>query len=143
MMRLAVSAVVAGAACLTLVNPVTFTRSLGAPTLPARADNCPVEIYEDGQPFAKAHKLLGHVVVEWSATQLKEQGIDKALRTLKNAACDVGAHAVINMRALPRGFNEGMIYEGDVVALLDDQGEPLLGKATGTAESHGGIAPQP
>jgi len=144
MMRLVVSVVVvAGAACLTLVNPVTFTREHGAPTLPARADNCPVEIYDEGQAFEKAHKLLGHVVLEWSATQFKEQGADTALRTLKNAACDVGAHVVINMRALPRGFNEGMIYEGDLVALLDDKDDPLRGKATGTVESHGGIPPQP
>ncbi len=138
--------VVAGCAgCITTVNPVLFTRETGAPTLSSRADNCPVDVIDDGTRFDRPHKLLGHVVLEWSASQLKDQGADKALRTLMNAACDVGAHVVINMRALPRGFNEGMIYEGDLAVLLDEKGDPLEGKATGTAVSHGGTddAPTP
>lgn len=125
--------------CITTVNPVVFTRETGAPTVESRADNCPVDIVDDGTKFDRPHKVLGHVVLEWSAGQMKDQGPDYALRTLKTAACEQGAHAVLNMRALPRGFNEGMIYEGDLAVLLDENGEPLTGKATGTAVSHGGI----
>ena len=44
------------------------------------------------------------------------------------------------MRALPRGFNEGMIYEGDLAVLLDENGDPLQGKSTGTASSTSGVA---
>lgn len=131
------------AGCITTVNPVVFTRETGAPSLPSRADNCPVDVVDDGTPFKRPHKLLGHVVLEWSASQMKDQGPDYALRTLKSAACEQGAHAVINMRALPRGFNEGMIYEGDLVAVLDENGEPLQGKTTGTASSGSDVTQAP
>jgi hypothetical protein len=138
MNRSIVVVVAALAACITTVNPVRFTRETGAPTLPSRADNCPVDIVDDGTKFTRPHKLIGHVVLEWSATQMKDQGPDYALRTLRSAACEQGAHVVINMRALPRGFNEGMIYEGDLAVLLDENGDPLQGKMTGTSVSHGG-----
>lgn len=127
-------------ACATTVNPVVFTREFAAPTLASRADNCPVDVVEEGNAFDRPHKLLGHVVLEWSATQMKEQGPEYAYKTLKAAACEQGGHAVINLRGLPRGFNEGMIYEGDIVALLDEHGEVLTGKATGTAASHEGTS---
>lgn len=136
-------AVAACAGCITTVNPVVFSRETGAPTVPARADGCSVDVVDDGAKFDRPHKLLGHVVLEWSASQMKDQGPDYALKTLKSAACEQGAHVVLNMRALPRGFNEGMIYEGDLAVLLDEKGDPLQGKATGTAASHGGADDPP
>ncbi len=144
MMRVAVSvplvfgALASVAGCITTVNPVSFTRDTGAPTVEPRADNCPVDVIDDGTRYTRPHKVLGHIVLEWSANQVREQGPDYALRTLKSAACEQGAHVVLNMRALPRGFQEGMLYEGDIAVLLDDNGEILQGHATGTSVSHSG-----
>lgn len=125
--------------CITTVNPVTYVRDTGAPTVPARADGCAVDIVKDGAVFDRPHKVLGHLSLEWSQSRIESQGAEGALRTLKSAACEEGAHVVLNMRALPRGFKEGMLYEGDLAVLLDDNGDPMTGKSTGTAVSHGGV----
>ncbi len=133
--------VVAAGACMTLINPVKIQRAPGAPVLEARDDGCSVEIVDDGTPFTKPHQELGTIVLEWSATQMKDQGPEAALKTLRAAACEAGAHVVLQMRALPRGPNEGMVFDGTLAVLLDDKGQPLVGKATGTALSHGGTQP--
>ncbi len=138
MKQVSLLAVVLAASCITTVNPVTFKRETGAPTLPERADGCAVEIYEDGQTPERAHKILGRAELSWSATQMKEQGPEYAMKTLRTAVCENGGHYLVNMRALPRGFNEGMLYEGDVAVLVDEQGEPITGQATGTSVSHDG-----
>ena len=46
---------------------------------------------------------------------------------------------MLHLRALPRAFNEGMLFEGVLVVLLDSKGEPLVGRATGTAQSGPGL----
>lgn len=43
------------------------------------------------------------------------------------------------MRALPRGFNEGVLYEADLAVLLDEKGEMLIGAATATSSSSGEV----
>ena len=130
--------VVSAAACITTVNSVKYERFTGAPVLQARGEGCSVDIVDDGTKFDRPHKEMGSVVLEWSATQMREQGPDYAMKTLRTAACEEGAHVVLNMRALPRGFNEGMVFEGVLAVLLDENGEPLAGKMTGTSVSHSG-----
>ncbi|MDP2344446.1 MAG: hypothetical protein Q8O67_26045 [Deltaproteobacteria bacterium] len=133
-----VAVVVAG--CITTVNPVKYDRFTGAPVLQPRGEGCYVDIVEDGTKFTKPYKEMGTLVLDWSANQMKEQGSEYALKTLRTAACEEGAHAVIHMRALPKGFNEGMLYEGVLVVLLDENGDPLAGKSMGTSASHSGTA---
>jgi hypothetical protein len=135
---LVVVVAVASSACITTVNPVKYERFVGAPVLQPRGEGCYVDIVEDGTEFKKPHKEMGTVVLDWSVNQMKEQGPDYAMKTLRTAACEEGAHAVVHLRALPKGFNEGMLYEGILAVILDENGDPLAGKTTGTATSHSG-----
>lgn len=129
----------ATAACATLVNPVSFTSEPDAPILEPRPDGCSVEISDENGPPARPHKVIGRLELSWSATRIKEQGAEGALKTLRTAACEHGGHYVLNMRALPRGFNEGVMYEADLAVLLDEKGEMLIGAATATSSSSGEV----
>lgn len=121
--------------CLTTVNPVVFRPDTDAPALPERAEGCAVEIYDENQQPARPFKTFGHIELSWSQQQLTEQGPEGALKTLKLAVCERGGHYIVNMRALPRGFKEGMLFEGDVAYIVDDDGQPLMGVASGSATS--------
>lgn len=126
-------------ACATTVNPVKVERLIGAPVLEPRAEGCSVDIVEEGTAYAKASREVGTVSLAWSTAQMREQGQAYAYKTLSTATCEAGAHAVLHLRALPRAFNEGMLFEGVLVVLLDSKGEPLVGRATGTAQSGPGL----
>lgn len=131
--------VVTAGACATLVNPVTFTSEPGAPTLEPRPDGCSVEISDENGPPPRPHRLIGRLELSWSPDRIKEQGAEGALKTLRTAACEHGGHYVLNMRALPRGFNEGVLYEADLAVLLDENGDMLIGAATATSSSSAGV----
>ena len=106
--------------CLTALNPVRFTPVMDAPVLAERAEGCAVEIIEQGQTLARPHRVIGHVVLEWSGEQQRDQGLQGAQKTLRQAVCERGAHFIVDFRALPRGFGSGVLYEGDIAVLLDD-----------------------
>lgn len=124
-----------GPGCITALNPVVYERALGAPQVPARPDGCAVIILDENEHADRPTKTLGRITLEWSANQMKDQGQEKALETLKAAACENGAHYVLDMRALPRGYQQGMVFEGDLAVLVDEKGEPMQGHTTGTASS--------
>jgi hypothetical protein len=126
-------------ACITTVNHVDFKPAIGAPTLPERAEGCAVEIFDENQTPPRPHQVLGRLELSWSAQQVKEQGPDYAMKTLKTAVCERGGHYLLGMRALPRGYNEGMLFEGEIAVITDDDGNPLQGVATGTASSSDGV----
>jgi len=128
-----------GGACATLVNPVAFTSEPGAPTLEPRPDGCSVDISDENGPPPRPHRVIGRLELSWSPDRIKEQGAEGALKTLRTAACEHGGHLVLNMRALPRGFNEGVLYEADLAVLLDEKGEMLIGAATATSSSSGDV----
>ncbi len=130
---------VATVACATLVNPVVFISAADAPLLEARPEGCTVEITDENGPPPRPHRVIGRLELSWSADRIKEQGAEGALKTLRTAACEHGGHYVTNMRALPRGFNEGVLYEADLAVLLDEKGELLIGAATATSSSTGGL----
>jgi hypothetical protein len=127
------------AACLTTVNPVTFKPDADAPTLPERAEGCAVEIYDENEKPARPYKTFGHIELSWSQQQLTEQGPEGAMKTLKLAVCERGGHYIVNMRALPRGFKEGMLFEGEVAYIVGADGQPLMGVSSGSATSKAGV----
>jgi hypothetical protein len=121
--------------CLTVINPVTFALAADATTLPARPDGCFVEVSDENTPPTRPYQIVGRLTLDWDATRMREQGEAGALKTLKSSACEYGGHFVMNMRALPRGFAQGVIYEADLAVLLDEQGHPVIGTQTNTASS--------
>ena len=125
--------------CITTINPVTYKRDTGAPVMPERPEGCAVEIFDENQTAPRAVKVLGRVELAWSQDQVQEQGQDYAMKTLKAAVCEQGGHYILNLRALPRGFRQGMLFEGDVAVIVDDAGVPLQGVATGTSSSSDGV----
>lgn len=122
-------------ACLTFINPVTFALAADTASLPARPDGCFVEVFDENTPPTRPHRIIGRLTLDWDATRMREQGEAGALTTLKSSACEYGGHFVMNMRALPRGFAQGVLYEADLAVLLDEQGNPVVGVQTGTASS--------
>jgi hypothetical protein len=144
MIRFAVRVVVASLAgatlgCITTINPVVYKRDTGAPVMPERPEGCVVEIFDENQTAPRAVKVLGRIELAWSQDQVQEQGQEYAMKTLKTAACEQGGHYILNMRALPRGFRQGMLFEGDLAVIVDDAGVPLQGVATGTSSSSDGV----
>lgn len=125
--------------CLTTVNPVVFKPDADAPTLPERAEGCAVEIYDENEKPARPFKTFGRIELSWSQQQLTEQGPEGAMKTLKLAVCERGGHYIVNMRALPRGFKEGMLFEGDLAYIVDADGQPLMGVSSGSATSKSGV----
>ena len=139
-----VSALAATAGCITTVNAVEFKHAVGAPVIPERAEGCAVEIFDENETPPRPYQVLGELTLSWSQRQMEEQGPDYAMKTLKTAVCERGGHYLLNMRALPRGFKEGMLFEGTIAVILDDDGNPLQGVATGTASSSDSVtAPSP
>lgn len=136
MMRPALLAfVVVTGGCVTTVNPVIFKVDADAPVLPERAEGCAVEIFDENETPPQKSKTFGRIELSWSQSQLTDQGPEGALRTLRSAVCERGGHYVLNLRALPRGFKEGMLYEGDVAVIVDDDGKPLMGISSNSATS--------
>lgn len=134
-MRFALVAVLSCSSCVTFINPVTFTAAADTASLPVRPDGCFVEVSDENTPPTRPHRVVGRLALEWDATRLREQGEAGALKTLKSSACEYGGHFVVNMRALPRGFGQGVLYEADLAVLLDEQGNPVVGVQTNTASS--------
>lgn len=143
MTRFALTGLLVVSACVTTVNPVTFKADADAPLLPERPDGCAVEIFDENDKPPQAYKTFGRVELSWSQSQLTDQGPEGAMRTLRAAVCERGGHYVVNLRALPRGFKEGMLYEGDVAFIVDADGKPLMGVSSGTATSSAGISEAP
>lgn len=129
----------AATSCLTAVNPVVLTPDADAPTLPERAEGCAVEIYDENQRPEQPYKTFGRIELSWSEQQIAQQGPEGAMKTLKLAVCGRGGHYIVNMRALPRGFNEGMLFEGDIAYIIDADGRPLMGIESGSAASKSGV----
>lgn len=125
--------------CLTFLNPVTFALAADATSLPARPAGCAVEVSDENAPPSRRHQIIGRLVLDWDATRMREQGEVGALKTLKASACEYGGHFVMNLRALPKGFGEGVLYEADLAVLLDDNGKPVVGIETHTASSSAGL----
>jgi len=132
-------ALCAATSCLTTVNPVVFKADADAPTLPERAEGCAVEIYDENQKPERPFKTFGRIELSWSQQQLTEQGPEGAMKTLKLAVCERGGHYIVNMRALPRGFKEGMLFEGDIAYIVDADGRPLMGVSSGSSTSKSGV----
>lgn len=141
MMRAAllVASLLAATACLTTVNPVVFKPDADAPTLPERAEGCAVEIYDENEKPERPFKTFGRIELSWTQQQVNEQGPEGAMKTLKLAVCERGGHYIVNMRALPRGFKEGMLFEGDIAYIVDADGKPLMGVSSGSATSKSGV----
>jgi len=135
---LLVCALGTGGACITTINPVIFKRDTGAPPMAERPEGCAIEIFDENEKQPRPYKILGRIELSWTQNQLKEQGPEYAMKTLRTAACEYGGHYILNLRALPRGYLEGMLFEGDLAVMLDDNGEPMQGRATGTASSSDG-----
>jgi hypothetical protein len=138
-MRFALVAVLSCSACVTFINPVSFTMAADAASLPARPDGCFVEVSDENTPPTRPYRIVGRLSLDWDATRMREQGEAGALKTLKSSACEYGGHFVMNMRALPRGFAQGVVYEADLAVLLDEQGQPVIGTQTNTASSSGEV----
>ncbi len=126
-------------ACLTSLNPVIYTREVGAPSVPPRPEGCVVEVHDENGAPPRPHLVIGRLELDWSATRMKEQGAAGAIKTLQTAGCEYGGHYIVNLRVLSRGFKEGFLYESDLALLLDENGDPLVGKATGTSSSSASV----
>jgi hypothetical protein len=129
----------AASACITTVNAVGYKPLADAPALEPRAEGCAVEIFDENEKPSHPFQVIGRMELSWSQRQMEEQGPEYAMKTLKTAVCEQGGHYLLDMRALPRGFKEGMLFEGDVAVILGDDGKPLQGVATGTASSTEGV----
>jgi hypothetical protein len=129
----------AATSCLTTVNPVVFKPDADAPTLPERAEGCAVSVYDENQQPERPYKTFGRIELSWSAQQIAQQGPEGAMKTLKLAVCERGGHYIVNLRALPRGFKEGMLFEGEVAYIIDADGRPLVGVESGSATSKSGV----
>jgi hypothetical protein len=134
---LAVVVIVTGsvASCLTLFNGVVFEPLPDAPVLEARPEGCIVEVVEDGTTSQRKARVIGRVKLDWSREQMQTQGAAGALKTLRAAACERGAHLVLDMRALPKTPDPGVVYEADLAVLLNDDGEPLVASKLGPKPS--------
>ncbi len=129
---LVVVVAVGGPSCLATLNGVVFEPAADAPVVEPRADGCSVEIFEDGGPPARPNKKIGHLQMVWSPEQMSTQGHDGALKSLASAACVRGAHLVLGLRVLPRTPDPGVVYDGDLAVLLDDNGQPYKPKSMAT-----------
>ena len=140
---LVVLAILGTGGCITTINPVIFKRDTGAPPMPERPEGCAVEIFDENEKPPRPYKVLGRIELSWTQQQLKDQGPEYAMKTLRTATCEYGGHYILNLRALPRGYLQGMLFEGDLAVMLDDAGEPMQGRATGTSTSSDGVRVAP
>jgi hypothetical protein len=126
-----VTVVVAAASvsCLATLNGVIYEPAADAPVVAPRAEGCAVEIVEHGTTSSRANHTLGHIRMEWSTEQMRTQGHDGALKSLKAAACERGAHLVLGLRVLPRTPDPGVVYDADLAVLLDETGKLLQPKS--------------
>jgi hypothetical protein len=111
-------------ACLTVYNRPKITPRPEAPPLERRAEGCHVEILDGA--WDKPHLDFADIALDWPRSKIAEQGPEGAMATLRLAACESGAFAIHDMRALVLGtVDQGMVYEGVLATMLDDQGKPL------------------
>ena len=119
-------AALATVACLTAYNRYRWTALEGAPMVEPRAAGCHVDVFDDGQWVDRPHIELGHIVMEFSRSQLHEQGQARALETLRSAACEHGAFVIKDVRALPMGsLQRGLVYQATLATLVDADGQPI------------------
>lgn len=123
--------------CITTYNSVKLRPRDDAPAVEKRADGCHVDIFQDGEPVSRPHADLGAVELDWPLKKLQEQGPEGAIATLKAFACEKGAFIIKDLRALPMGVGEGMIYEGTLATLLGPDGRPLNPKGASVAPDAG------
>lgn len=143
-----VAAFAATSACITSYNRYKWTALAEAPPVEPRPEGCHVDVFEDGQKVTRPHADLGAIVLEWPQQKLDEQGPEGAITTLKAAACEQGAFIIKDLRALPRGPKEGLVYDATLATLLDENGRPLNLKvpkepAAGTADGTPDAGPTP
>lgn len=140
-----VGAFIGGAGCVTAYNRYAWTALDDAPAVEPRPDGCHVDVFEDGQKVTRPHAELGRVVLEWPKAKLDEQGPEGAITTLKAAACEHGAFIIKDLRALPRGPSEGLVYDATFATLLGKDGRPLNPKlekpGAGASPGAGDAAP--
>lgn len=134
-----VGTVVGAAGCVTAYNRYAWSALDDAPAVEPRPEGCHVDVFEDGQEVTRPHADLGRVVLEWPKAKLDEQGPEGAITTLKAAACEHGAFIIKDLRALPRGPSEGLVYDATFATLLGEDGRPINPKLekAGAAASPG------
>ena len=115
-----------------LFRSVVYEPAADAPVVEPRAEGCAVEIVQDGLTSSRASQTLGHIRMEWSTEQMRTQGHDGAVKSLKAAACERGAHLVLGLRVLPRTPDPGAVYDADLAVLIDEAGKPLQPKSMAT-----------
>lgn len=140
---LALPLLLAATACITAYNDARITRKEGAPEVERRPDGCHVDVLQDGERLERPHAEIGSVVLDWPRKKIEEQGPEGAINTLKAFACEKGAFVVKDLRALPMGVGEGMIYEGTLATFLGDDGKPLNAKGAPAAADAGPAPVEP
>jgi hypothetical protein len=129
----AVTAVVsATSSCLATINGVVYEPLPDAPVVAPRAEGCAIEVVEDGSTASRTNRTIGHIRMEWSTDQMRTQGHDGALKSLKAEACERGAHLVLGLRVLPRAPDPGAVYDADLAVLLDESGQILQPRSMAT-----------
>ncbi|HXT95392.1 MAG TPA: hypothetical protein VN853_03780 [Polyangia bacterium] len=108
-----------------------FTPTTGL-ALPARPPNCYLDLIFQGRP-AYPYVVLGQVTTDSTAPGLFALGEsnDVAIQRMKEEACAVGAHGMMNVGANSQGVWDGNGYSkstsGGAVAFIyvDPSGQPL------------------
>jgi hypothetical protein len=121
--------------CLATWNGVVFEPSPEAPVVVPRAEGCAVDVVADGDTPTRPFRQIGTVRLRWSPEQMRLQGYDGAVKSLKVEACERGAHLIVGLRALPMTPHPGSLFDADFAVWLDENGQPLQPRSMAEANA--------